>query len=160
MHTSVQEWVNQRVDGCEPFGTVIELGSLDVNGNVRHLVPHDRWTGIDLVRGAGVDIVCDVHDLPLPDHTADLVLCLEMLEHDSDPNATMATVARLLAREGRALVTTRSEGFPHHHPPDLWRFTGDDIRALAYTAGLDVVHIQPDPLPTHPGVFAELHGGT
>lgn len=156
MHDSVRTWTARQVEGHGPYGRVIALGSLDVNGDVRDIVLHDRWTGVDIVPGPGVDLVCDAHDVPLADHSADLVLCLEMLEHDSDPNATFATIARLLTIDGVALLTTRSEGFPYHHPPDYWRFTFDDIGALAYTSGLRVLSVEPDPMPTHPGVFATL----
>lgn len=153
MHASVQDWVAKQTAGIEP-GSVVELGSLDVNGGVRHLVPHADWLGIDLVAGPGVDMVCDAHDIPLASSSADLVLYLECAEHDAEPNATMATIARILKPNGTALITTRSEGFPYHHPPDYWRYTGDDLHALAYTAGLDVLCVEDD--PEAPGVFAVL----
>lgn len=156
MHASVREWVAERTAGAR-YGQVVEIGSLDVNGGVRDIVAADRWLGIDVVAGPGVDLVCDAHHLDLiPPSSADLVLCLEMLEHDADPNATFAEIARILTPAGSCLLTTRAEGFPHHHPPDYWRFTHDDIAALAFTAGLVVVVAADDPMPTHPGVFADL----
>lgn len=156
MHQSVRDWVAEKMAGCESFGQVYEIGSLFVNGGVRDLVPHDRWLGIDIVDGEGVDLVCDAHEAPMPDASADLVVCLEMLEHDSDPVATMLTISRLLRPDHRALLTTRSEGMAYHHPPDLWRFDHGHIEQLAFTAGLNVLSSVDDPQPEHPGVLVEL----
>lgn len=158
MHYSVQAWCTARTEDHGAFANVLEMGGLDVNGGVRHLIAHDRWFAVDIVDGPGVNRVADAHDLGdiVADHSCDLVLCLEMLEHDSDPNATFATIARTLTYDGIALVTTRSEGFPLHHEPDYWRFAFADIEALAFTAGLTVATIVDDPQAGHPGVFAEL----
>ncbi len=156
MHRSVYDFVRAKVDQYDLRDcSVLELGSLNVNGTVRDHFRHGAYLGVDLVAGPGVDAVISAHDVDTGS-AFDVVLCLEMLEHDADPNATFATIARCLADEGVALVTTRSEGFPIHHEPDLWRFTHDDIRALAYTAGLNVVTVIDDPQVDHPGVFAVL----
>jgi len=157
MHNSVYSWVEAQVKqrGLAELD-VLELGSLNVNGSVRD---HFRgsYTGVDIVDGPGVDFVASSHMTgAFNPANVDVVVCCEMLEHDSDPNATFATIADVLKPNGVALVTTRSEGFPIHHEPDLWRFTHDDIGALAYTAGLEVDSIEDDPQPQHPGVFAVL----
>lgn len=153
MHNSVREFVRRiATERNLTSADVLELGSLDVNGTVRDLFT-GTYHGVDIVEGPGVDTVASAHDI---DTEADVVLCLEMLEHDANPNATFATIARCLTADGTAIITTRSAGFPHHHPPDLWRFTFDDIAALAYTTGLNVERIEHDPQPEHPGVFAVL----
>lgn len=163
MHNSVYRWVEAQVKARNLAKLdVLELGSLNVNGTVRDHF-RGRYVGVDIVDGPGVDFVASSHIDPDVPHTwngerhnVDVVVCCEMLEHDSDPNATFATIADVLKPNGVALVTTRSEGFPLHHEPDYWRFTHDDVAALAYTAGLEVESIEDDPQPQHPGVFAVL----
>lgn len=156
MHDSVHAWIDREVDNYGGAQRVVELGSLDVNGNVRDQIPHVEWVGYDIVDGDGVDVVANAHDVgDLAPH-ADLVLCLEMLEHDDDPNATFASIAAVLTTDGQCWLSTRSRDFPYHHPPDWWRFTHSDIHALAFTAGLVVTHIEDDTQDGHPGVFAIL----
>jgi len=59
---------------------VLEIGSLDVNGGLRHLYPKAHWVGLDFMPGPGVDIVADAAYWTI-DHEYDLVLCAEVLEH-------------------------------------------------------------------------------
>jgi hypothetical protein len=42
-------------------GTVVDIGSMDVNGTYRHLFPAWRYIGVDMEPGLGIDIV--VHKL-------------------------------------------------------------------------------------------------
>ena len=44
--------------------SVIEVGSLDINGTLRPIVEVFKpalYTGVDLFEGPGVDIACDAH---------------------------------------------------------------------------------------------------
>lgn len=158
MHHSVQAYVRQQVATLDlNRGHVVELGSLDVNGGVRQFFDQaDSYVGIDLVDGPGVDQVGDAHATGLKARSVDTVVCCEMLEHDEDPVAAVKEAARILKPGGVAIFTARSEGFPRHHEPDLWRFTHDDIAALAFTAKLELVDQTDDPQAGHPGVFAVL----
>lgn len=158
VHHSVQAYVRHQVAALDlNRGHVVELGSLDVNGGVRQFFDQaDSYVGIDLVDGPGVDQVGDAHATGLKARSVDTVVCCEMLEHDEDPVATVKEAARLLKPGGHLILTARSEGFPRHHEPDLWRFTHDDIAALAFTAKLELVDQTDDPQAGHPGVFAVL----
>lgn len=40
---------------------VLDIGSLDINGNNRYLFTDYTYTGIDIGEGANVDIVCRGH---------------------------------------------------------------------------------------------------
>lgn len=154
MHESVLQFVATAVTklGLRQ-ADVVELGSYDVNGTTRPFFDGGTYTGVDMRTGPGVDVVADAHQVPLDDETADVVVCCEMLEHDTDPTATFATIARLLRPDGVLLLTTRSPGYPlHEYPHDLGRFTGPDIEALAEPAGLGVADLIAD--PQVPGVFA------
>lgn len=155
MHASVYEWVGRQVTALGiADADVLEIGSLNVNGTVRDWFTGE-YLGIDVVDGPGVDLVISSHEM-YEKPPFDVVVCCEMLEHDSDPQATFHAIYGSLRPGGYALVTTRSEGFPIHHEPDYFRFSQADIHALAYTAGLDIVTIEDDPQPGHPGVFAAL----
>jgi hypothetical protein len=145
---------------------VLEIGSYNVNGSVRPLFGNpvyddsvnyreNRYVGIDIREGPGVDLVRPARkiDDDFPCGWADVVVCCEMLEHDSSFWETLRNIAWVLARGGRAIITTRGIGFPlHEHPSDYWRFTtmaAQDVFPLY--AGLENVEVEEDPQVS--GVF-------
>lgn len=87
-----------------PVRRVIELGSLDINGSPRHLFDDDvDYVGVDLQSGPGVDVVADAATVGL--EPADVVLCLEVFEHATNPEAIIRN-ARVLLRRGGLFVAS------------------------------------------------------
>lgn len=157
MHPSVMTFVREQVAHYNLAFTkkVLEVGSLDVNGSVRPLFgPKSDYIGVDVCRGPGVDLVLEqATHLPFEDGRFEVVVSTEMLEHCARPVPMIAEMARVLkAGGGRILLTTRSQGFPYHHPPDHWRFSCEQVRDLLQWTGLEVVEVFQD--PEAPGVFA------
>ena len=60
--------------------SVLEVGSLNINGTVRDLFKDCLYTGVDLAPGKGVDLVGPVHTLELDKF--DTVISCECFEHD------------------------------------------------------------------------------
>lgn len=60
--------------------TVLDVGSMDINGNNRYLFENYQYTGVDLGEGKNVDIIGHAHTLDLS--TFDVVISTECLEHD------------------------------------------------------------------------------
>lgn len=157
MHESVLKYVvSQRdtLDADTPTPIrVLDVGALDVNGTARVLFPDVEYVGVDLQEGPGVDVVADAHQLDqLNLGTFDVVLCLEMLEHDTRPWLTAAQLAQVVKQGGLVVVTARGNGFPEHDPPDCYRFMKAGFQAVLEAGGLTVEHIQRD--PQVPGWFA------
>jgi SAM-dependent methyltransferase len=124
--------------------SVLEVGSLDVNGSVRDLFS-GPYIGIDASPGAGVDMVMDAHRLEVAPGF-DVVLCLEMVEHDSAFWLTLGEVGRVLRPGGTLILTTRGSGFPEHrYPLDYWRFMPDSAPLLAALASCELLASWPDP---------------
>jgi len=139
---------------------VVEAGACDVNGSVRTAVEALRpasYVGTDIVDGPGVDMVCPVQDLPsvAGTGTADVVISTEMLEHVQDWRAAIRAMVTVLAPGGVLVLTTRSMGFPYHHPfpGDYWRFSVGAMQRILAAAGLDVERCEAD-APDAPGVLA------
>jgi SAM-dependent methyltransferase len=72
--------------------------------------------GLDARRGTAEQI-------PLPDKSVDLVVSFETIEHISDPNGFLDECVRVLAPEGRVIISTPNKGIyswpagaqnPHH----------------------------------------------
>lgn len=89
MHAEALEFFSETLLGLDlprrgAGRKVLEIGGLDVNGGLRHLVPYADWTAIDIVEGRGVDIVQDAADLygnRQWEARYDLVVSAEVLEH-------------------------------------------------------------------------------
>lgn len=126
MQPKVYAFVAANVCGTEK---VLDIGSFDVNGSLRPLF--EDYTGLDMREGPNVDCVSSSHCIPYPNEHFDLVTCVEMLEHDTSPYATIAEARRVLKTGGKIVIAASGISFPKHDfPSDFWRFTADGIRLL------------------------------
>jgi len=160
VHPSAYEFGSTALSEADVKGRrVVEVGAYNVNGSVRDVITAmgpARYLGTDERDGPGVDLPLPAERLPwvLGYDSADVVVCLEMLEHALDWRGAVTGMARILAPGGLLLLTTRSEGFPFHpHPVDCWRYSVDHMAAVAAACGLQVLRLEPDPDPASPGVF-------
>lgn len=112
--------------------TILEVGSLNVNGSPRDVcrdLPYASYYGVDLVAGPGVDEIVDVVDLPTKlQQRFDVVISTEMLEHVHDWKKALYALIEMVKENGVLVLTTRSPGFEYHpFPEDNWRFRADDF---------------------------------
>src|SRR2546426_2154101 len=90
-------------------------------GHVLRMFPRAHLTAID-VSGvfletarrnlAGYDarfVKGEVDKLDLPGESYDRIICTEVLEHTFDPEAVLAAIARLLRRDGIAVITVPND---------------------------------------------------
>jgi len=105
---------------------VLDVGSMDINGNNRYLFTNCDYTGIDLGKGNNVDIVCPAH---LFKGKYDVVISTNMLEHDKFYKDSLQAMVRLLTPSGMLIISARSKGGPEHgtakHNPEASPFTLD-----------------------------------
>ena len=118
-----------------PKKKVLEIGSLLVRNqsalaNMRGMFGESEYVGIDMRSGSGVDRVVNAEQLPFPDGSFDLVLCLEVLEHAEKPWVVAGEIERVLKTDGVAIVSSQ-QNFPiHNHPSDYFRYTPFGMRSL------------------------------
>ena len=125
---------------------VLDVGSLDINGNNRYLFrPHIlrrcRYVGLDLGPGPNVDVVTPVHLYDAPDASFDMVISTEAFEHDRHLEHSLRRIVELLRPRGLLVFTCATTGRPEHgtarttptdspHSQDFYRnVTAKDIRA-------------------------------
>jgi hypothetical protein len=60
---------------------VLDIGSLDINGNNRFLFTDCEYTGLDVGEGPNVDIVSVGHLYDAPDESFDTIISTEVFEH-------------------------------------------------------------------------------
>jgi SAM-dependent methyltransferase len=109
------------------YEKVLDLGSLNINGTMRtydFLHPnHPKWIdligckeyyGIDLMEGPSVDEVMDSHKLEFEDNSFDMVMSLNVLEHDSNPLKTLMEASRVAKIGGTFILSCSNETTPDH----------------------------------------------
>jgi SAM-dependent methyltransferase len=150
--------VNDHVgQGAVHGRSVLEVGSMDVNGSVRPQLESlgpARYVGVDIAVGPGVDEVCNVADLVVRfgANAFEMVISTELVEHVRDWRSAFDQMKRVLAPGGLLVLTTRSVGFKvHGYPYDFWRYQPEDMRRILVDF-TDVV-IEEDDLA--PGVFVK-----
>lgn len=118
MHVEAREFVTRVAYEHGPWNEarVIECGSLNVNGSVRDLFAGSLYTGVDIVAGRDVEVLCNFANYRLPDLAtrADLVICCEVLEHTPEHVEIIATARDCLKPGGLFLVTCATEGRAPH----------------------------------------------
>lgn len=159
MHTSVMDFVARTVAEYDLAAkSVLDVGSLDVNGSPRSLFTGDYY-GVDMQAGSGVDEVLNAHECHSlsGEFGYDVIVCTEMLEHDTAPWRSLQAMHTLA--HGRTILILTARGydergcFPlHDYPSDLWRFSLDGVRCLLLHTGWTPLTIERD--PQHPGFLA------
>lgn len=150
MHASSYEHMQRLVatylDRERPLAAV-DIGSYDVNGSYRSLFdsPHWRYTGVDLERGPGVDVVLDSpYRLPFATGSVDVVLSGQAFEHIEHFWMTWLEMIRVLKPGGHIFLIAPSRGPEHRYPQDCWRFYPDGYRALARFGGCELLEASTD----------------
>lgn len=78
---------------------VLDVGSLDVNGNNRQFFDKSNYTGIDVIEGPNVDVVSPLHEWKTR-RRFDTIISTSHLEHDMYIGQTIAQMYKLLKPGG------------------------------------------------------------
>ena len=119
-HPEQQEFIRlavARLASETPLSRVIEIGSFDVNGEVRSLFRQfdlEEYVGVDLVEGPGVDIVSLGHELTLEPGVFDLAISVECFEHDQFWRESFAKMVELVGPGGWLVFSCAGRGRPEH----------------------------------------------
>lgn len=84
----------------------------------------------DVSFGPMTKVICDAHDIPLPNHSVDAVILQAVLEHVADPHRCVAEVHRVLKPSGLVYAETPFMQPAHSTPYDFQRFTFIGYRRL------------------------------
>jgi glycosyltransferase involved in cell wall biosynthesis/SAM-dependent methyltransferase len=93
---------------------VLDVGSLDNNGNNRFLFDDCEYIGIDVGNGPNVDFVSAGHEYDAPDEYFDVIICTEVFEHDIQYEKTIANIIRMLKTGGIFVFTCAAPDRPEH----------------------------------------------
>ena len=107
--TYVKDKFPEKFKNCR----VLDIGSLDINGNNRYLFTNYKYIGVDIGEGNNVDVVCRGHEFK-DNKGFDIVISAECFEHDEFWRATIANCIALTKPEGIFLFSCATTGRPEH----------------------------------------------
>lgn len=90
---------------------VLDVGSLDVNGNNKYLFTNCEYVGLDVVPGKNVDVVCVAHEYE--SDPFDVTLSTNALEHDMYYKLTLQNMFKLL-KPGGLMFFSVAYSWPEH----------------------------------------------
>jgi SAM-dependent methyltransferase len=93
------DYIKEKFPAYFSNSQVLEIGSLDVNGNNKYLFDKCSYTGIDVIEGKNVDLVSIAHEFET-DKKYDVILSTNALEHDRYKTLTLAKMYFLLKNNG------------------------------------------------------------
>lgn len=93
--------------------SVLDIGSLDINGNNRYLFQNYSYIGVDIGAGKNVDVICKGHEYTSPTQF-DLIISSECFEHDMFYKKTIANCVNLTKPGGMFTFTCASTGRAEH----------------------------------------------
>lgn len=92
---------------------VLDIGSLDINGNNRYLFSNCTYTGVDIGQGKNVDVVSKGHEFK-PGKQYDIVISTECFEHDMYWKETIQNCIDLTKTGGLFMFTCATTGRQEH----------------------------------------------
>lgn len=97
----------------------------------QHLRSADEIITSDISNEDGtLDMVADIHDLPVDDESYDAVVALEVFEHLHNPVLAASELRRVLKSGGTAVVSIPFLFRVHGDPMDFTRFTKNGLDVL------------------------------
>jgi SAM-dependent methyltransferase len=128
-----------------PSGTVIDVGAGQS--------PWRQWircgyVGVDVENASDFGmhskdlVLYDGTTLPFQDETFDSALCVEVLEHASDPEMLLSEVCRVLKKGAPFLLTVPWSARRHHIPFDFHRFTKERLQVMLCESGFVNVSVE------------------
>jgi SAM-dependent methyltransferase len=128
-------------------GAVLDVGAGDrwishqLPAGVKYVALDYPSTGRDMY-GAHPDVFADAKQLPFADGCFDAAVCLEVLEHVSDPARVISEIARVIRPGGTAWLSMPFLYPLHDAPYDFQRYTEFGLRRDFERNGLQIVSLR------------------
>lgn len=94
--------------------SVIDIGSLDINGGPHLLISPKRYVGVDIGEGKNVDVVSRGEDLAFPSGEFDVAMSSECFEHNPQWQGTLHNMIRMTKSSGIIAFTCATIGRAEH----------------------------------------------
>jgi SAM-dependent methyltransferase len=143
MQRVIRDFAADVVQAIELPDPIVEFGAMHVEPDqptdLRDLFPGRSYLGTDMRQGPGVDRVEDLLSLSFADGEVGTAICLETLEHTTDPPAACRELTRVVSDGGVLIVSAPMLLGLHAYPHDYFRFMPDAFHAML--SGFDDVWV-------------------
>ena len=106
---------------------VLDIGSLDMNGNNRYLFNNSKYIGVDRNDGPNVSVVTNFLDYECPKNYFDVVISTESLQEDTDYENTLLKIMDVIRPGGAFLLTCASDKRVQDNPKN--KFTKEILNS-------------------------------
>ena len=127
---SRDSWVTKKLSGIPDGKTILDAGAGEqrYRGYCNHLkyiaqdfgeyIPEEIDSGLQSGKWdyTGIDIKCDIINMPLDDASIDVILCTEVFEHIKNPILALQEFSRILKPGGTLLLTAPVCSLTHMAP--------------------------------------------
>ncbi|HEY62836.1 MAG TPA: SAM-dependent methyltransferase [Anaerolineae bacterium] len=156
------EWVKRRIEVnvYELYDYIGKAGALTPSdafvldagageGRFKPEFAHTNYIGVDLAVGdvdwnyRDLDAICNLFSLPFENNKFDVALCLQTLEHVTEPFIVIKELTRVLKPGGRLYLSAPQSWHQHQKPHDYYRYTSFGLKFLFEKANLIVEEIKP-----------------
>lgn len=128
--------------------TILDAGAGDGRWKSK-IIPSVKYISMDLGVGdstldySHLNIQGDLMNIPLEDDSIDVIICIQVLEHVTEPWTVLAEFYRVL-KSGGILYLTCPQGVPLHQVPhDYYRYTKYGLQHLMQKRGFSINWIRP-----------------
>jgi len=142
MHESSMETMRNFVNdyGLTHGQTIVDIGSLDINGNYKSLFEtgDSKYIGVDIVDGPNVDVLIGSsawEDLK----NVDAVISGQTLEHVEDIPLLMSQIMDILKPGGLLCIIAPSTAPPHDYPIWVGNFSVERMTSIVKNAGFEII---------------------
>lgn len=88
-----------------------------------------------------LSIIGDLSDSPIKENSFDTIICIQVIEHSSTPQAIIRNLSSSLKKGGKLILSAPHISYLHGEPEDYYRFTKYGLAYLVETCGLKVLEI-------------------
>ena len=128
-------------------GILVDLGCGTAPYKTFFLQYADQYIGVDWAKtlhDSKADVISNFNEkIMLPDHYADTIISLSVIEHLCEPQVFLNESFRILKEEGTMILQVPWMWWVHEAPYDYFRYTPYGLKYLFEKAGFQELYIQP-----------------
>ena len=131
---------------------VLEIGPKDFKATPSIVNDSNVVETVDIVQNMSTTYVCDLTSdkVSIPQNRFDVIYCLEVIEHCSNPSKLLTTISTLLKPNGKICISFPFQFRLHGPIPDNWRISEYGFKQLCSDSGLSIDKLEALIEPSRP----------